>query len=33
VARIAALHGGSTTALRRPDGGSQIGVLLPSAPK
>jgi signal transduction histidine kinase len=33
VARIAALHGGSTTALRRPDGGSQIGVLLPSAPE
>jgi signal transduction histidine kinase len=32
VARIAALHGGSTTALRRPEGGSQIGVLLPRAP-
>ena len=31
VARIATLHGGSTTALRRPEGGSQIGVLLPKA--
>jgi signal transduction histidine kinase len=33
VARIAALHGGSTLALRRPEGGSQIGVLLPKAPQ
>jgi signal transduction histidine kinase len=33
VARIATLHGGSTTALRRPEGGSQIGVLLPKAPQ
>lgn len=33
VARIAALHGGSTTALRRQGGGSQIGVLLPKAPQ
>lgn len=31
VARVATLHGGSTTALRRPEGGSQIGVLLPRA--
>jgi signal transduction histidine kinase len=30
VARIAGLHGGSTRARRRPDRGSEIGVLLPA---
>jgi signal transduction histidine kinase len=30
VARIAGLHGGSTRARRRPDQGSEIGVLLPA---
>jgi signal transduction histidine kinase len=30
VARIAGLHGGSTRARRRPDRGSEIGILLPA---